>query len=70
MQTVNFPCGNCGNLMAVGTDYLGQQARCPHCQQVVLAPPPAAPPGPPTSPAFGPTDLPLDLTDQDHLKAG
>ena len=47
MQTVNFKCGHCGNLMAVGTDFLGQQVRCPHCQQVVLAPPPAAAPAPP-----------------------
>jgi DNA-directed RNA polymerase subunit RPC12/RpoP len=41
MQTVTFECGQCGNLMAVSTDYLGQQVRCPHCQQVVLAPTPA-----------------------------
>jgi hypothetical protein len=38
MQTVNFQCGHCGNLMAVGTDFLGQQVRCPHCQQIVVAP--------------------------------
>ena len=58
MQTVNFQCGHCRNLMAVGTDFLGQQVRCPHCQQVVIAPPPpqsvspfAAPsPAPPPSP--------------------
>src|SRR5438105_13368905 len=43
MQTMNFQCGRCGNLMAVSTDFLGQQVRCPHCQQVVLAPPPSAP---------------------------
>ena len=48
MQTVNFQCGHCGNLMAVGVEHLGQQVRCPHCQQVVIAPasavttPPAA----------------------------
>ncbi|HEV3261073.1 MAG TPA: hypothetical protein VG013_29750 [Gemmataceae bacterium] len=48
MQTVNFLCGHCHNLMAVGTDNLGQQVRCPHCQQVVTAPAaevPAAVPG-------------------------
>src|SRR5579862_2869217 len=38
MQTVNFKCGHCGNLMGVSTDFLGQQVRCPHCQQVVVAP--------------------------------
>lgn len=43
MQTVNFQCGHCGNLMAVGINFLGQQVRCPHCQQVVMAPASAAP---------------------------
>jgi hypothetical protein len=38
MATVNFECGHCHNLMAVGEEFLGQQVRCPHCQQVVLAP--------------------------------
>jgi hypothetical protein len=42
MQTVNFQCGHCGKLMAVGVEFLGQQVRCPHCQQVVLAPATAA----------------------------
>src|SRR6478735_10624710 len=43
MQTVNFQCGHCGKLMAVGRENLGQQVRCPHCQQVVLAPSSEAP---------------------------
>ena len=38
METVNFQCGNCKNLMAVEASYLGQQVRCPHCQQVLLVP--------------------------------
>jgi hypothetical protein len=38
MQTVNFQCGHCGNLMGVSTEFLGQQVRCPTCQQVVVAP--------------------------------
>lgn len=38
MQTVNFQCGGCGKLMGVSAQYLGQQVRCPHCQQVVVAP--------------------------------
>lgn len=42
MQTVNFTCGHCDNLMAVTADLLGQHVRCPHCQQVVLAPAPSA----------------------------
>ncbi|MFQ3652164.1 MAG: hypothetical protein SNJ75_17745 [Gemmataceae bacterium] len=38
MQTLNFQCGHCGNLMAVGLEYLGQQVRCPHCTGIVIAP--------------------------------
>jgi DNA-directed RNA polymerase subunit RPC12/RpoP len=38
MQTLNFQCGHCGNLMAVSLEYLGQQVRCPHCGGVVVAP--------------------------------
>ena len=37
-QTVNFHCPHCGNLMAVGTNLLGRNVRCPHCKQVVRAP--------------------------------
>jgi hypothetical protein len=50
MQTVNFQCGHCGKLMAVTENLLGQQVRCPHCQQVVVAPPPVAAPPPPFPP--------------------
>jgi hypothetical protein len=42
MENVNFQCGSCGQLMAVAPSVLGQQVRCPHCQQVVLAPPTAS----------------------------
>jgi hypothetical protein len=55
MQTMNFTCGHCGNLMAVGQEHLGQQVRCPHCQQVVQAPAPLPAPPPPAeaeAPAF------------------
>jgi phage FluMu protein Com len=38
MQTVNFNCPHCGNLMAVGSNLLGKNVRCPHCKQVVRAP--------------------------------
>ena len=37
MATVNFQCGHCAKLMAVNATFLGQQVRCPHCQQVVVA---------------------------------
>src|SRR3954470_18692725 len=60
MQTVNFHCPHCGNLMAVGTNLLGRNVRCPHCKQVVRAPAAAgdapgvqgpAPQAPPLTPA-------------------
>ena len=54
MQTVQFQCGHCGKLMGVGIDSLGQQVRCPHCQQVVVAPPAAPPPAPPPVPVPAP----------------
>jgi hypothetical protein len=43
MQTVQFQCGNCGGMMGVGQEFLGQQVRCPSCQQVVVAPAASAP---------------------------
>jgi len=49
MRIMNLQCGQCGNLMAIGEENLGQQVQCPHCQQVVLAPaslPPESPPQP------------------------
>ena len=56
MQTLNFQCGHCSGVMAVSAEYLGQQVRCPHCQQVVIAPSSVAPepapvPEPPMAPA-------------------
>ena len=56
MQTVNFRCGSCNNLMAVGAEYLGQQVRCPTCQNVVIAP--AADPGPAPTPVPAPVPSP------------
>jgi hypothetical protein len=51
METVNIQCGHCGNLMGVEIAFLGQQLRCPHCQEIVVAqvphqeePPREAPP--------------------------
>src|SRR5262245_43019087 len=57
MNTVNFRCGHCGQLLAVQSQFLGQQVRCPHCQKVVVAPPPAAPP--PVVPPTAPTEMDL-----------
>lgn len=39
MQSVPFSCVHCGQLIAVGSEFLGQPVRCPHCQQIVTAPP-------------------------------
>ncbi len=50
MQPIQFQCGNCGKLMAVSSEHLGQQVRCPHCQQVVIAPPPDLPSSPSSEP--------------------
>src|SRR5262245_57558089 len=46
MSTVTFTCPQCGKLMGVSLEYLGQQVRCPHCKQFIPAPgtdKPAAP---------------------------
>lgn len=54
-QTVSFQCGHCRKVMGVSSAFLGKQVRCPHCQQVVLAPaqaPPAGGPRPPSGPTF------------------
>jgi hypothetical protein len=67
MQTVNFNCPHCGNLMAVGTNLLGRNVRCPHCKQVVRAPAapsetaPAPPPPPPPTPSAPPDTIPTPV---------
>jgi hypothetical protein len=61
METVQFQCGSCRKLMAVAKDHLGQQVRCPHCQQVVLAPAPAPDPQPAPAPTPAVPDLPAPL---------
>jgi hypothetical protein len=63
MQTVNFKCGSCGNLMAVTTAHLGLQVRCPHCQQVVVAPS-AAPSEPP--PIYTQSTMTENLGDEEE----
>jgi DNA-directed RNA polymerase subunit RPC12/RpoP len=57
MEPVQFQCGHCGKLMAVGAEHLGQQVRCPHCQQIVIAPPPSSPPNVETPPRMVETTL-------------
>jgi hypothetical protein len=79
MQPVTFKCGHCGNLMAVGDEFLGRQVRCPHCQQVVVAPPapqPAAAHAAPAPPPNGADDTallpaagdPADIFTDDHTE--
>jgi phage FluMu protein Com len=41
METVQLQCGSCNKLMAISTQHLGSQVRCPHCQAVVQTPQPA-----------------------------
>jgi hypothetical protein len=74
MQTVNFQCGHCGKLMGVSGEFLGQQVRCPHCQQVVVAPlsavpPPASPEASSFSPDLIQTVLqpPIPLADPEDI---
>jgi hypothetical protein len=43
METVQLQCGGCGKLMAISTEHLGGQVRCPHCQTVVQTPPRPSP---------------------------
>src|SRR5262249_19896175 len=72
MDNVNFACGHCGKLMAVGAQFLGQQVRCPHCQQVVLAPaavqPAPAPPDPQPEPVIAAASGPPTMTPDDALQ--
>lgn len=60
MATLNFLCGHCNKLMAVGDHLLGKQVRCPHCQQVVRAPEGATAPF--VQPAAGPAPAPPALS--------
>ncbi len=72
MQPIQFPCGYCGKLMAVSSENVGQQVRCPHCQQIVIAPPPAPPEpasGAVETPSFGSIEsvLQAPLEDLEHI---
>src|SRR5262249_34779824 len=59
-----FKCGSCNNLMAVTTEHLGMQVRCPHCQQIVVAPTTA--PSPPPPPRFEQTTMPGRRGDEEE----
>jgi hypothetical protein len=58
MQTVKFQCDKCQKMMAVGADLLGKQVKCPHCQQVILAPATAPAPAGAAAPALAPAGAP------------
>jgi hypothetical protein len=58
MPAVTFQCGNCKNLLAVEDRFLGQQVRCPHCQQVLMAPSSGALPPESRSPEPGISQAP------------
>lgn len=64
-QTVTFQCGHCRKVMGVSSAFLGKQVRCPHCQQVVLAP--AQAPAPAARPPSGPTfPMPAGPSKDEH----
>ena len=67
MQTVNFQCGSCNNLMGVSSEFLGRQVRCPHCQAVVVAPAAAA--APETTSADAVAFVPAPDSPQDDIFA-
>jgi len=50
MPTQTFPCPFCGKKMGVGIELLGKKVRCPHCNQILVAPAPVAIPVPPAIP--------------------
>lgn len=41
VPTHEFPCTHCGKRMAVAEHELGKEVRCPHCREVLTAPPSA-----------------------------
>jgi hypothetical protein len=59
MQTVQFQCGSCGKMMAVGVEHLGAQVHCPHCMAIVQAPSGAQAPPAPTSGTATPSEEPI-----------
>lgn len=61
MQSVQFTCSQCGKLMAVGSEFAGQQVRCPHCQQVVTAPSAESPAASEAEDIFSPNEVSDDL---------
>jgi hypothetical protein len=60
MPNHTFPCPFCGKKMGVGHELLGKKVRCPHCNQILMAPAPSAA-SPPPVPAPKPPEMPADL---------
>ena len=50
MDTVKFPCEQCGKQMAVVPADLGKEVECPHCHEIVPSPPPTPAPAEPEAP--------------------
>ncbi|MGE3805291.1 MAG: hypothetical protein AB7K24_11520 [Gemmataceae bacterium] len=57
MDRLQFKCGQCGKMMAVGKDLMGKQVSCPHCKKIVVAPMQAPAP----APAAATTPMPMDM---------
>src|SRR5438132_8190493 len=55
MPVIKFPCPLCQKLMAVGPELAVRKVRCPHCQQVLVAP------------AAAPAGGPVDAADPFHF---
>src|SRR5258708_31843600 len=77
MPNQTFPCPFCGKKMGVGVELLGKKVRCPHCNQILVAPSsvvPAAPPRvdtPPNLPTFNlPTQEARESIFGDHQDEG
>jgi hypothetical protein len=58
MPTQTFPCPFCGKKMGVGIELLGKKVRCPHCNQILVAPAPVATAVPVVEPAPQPPPPP------------
>ncbi|MCU0961955.1 MAG: hypothetical protein MUF48_17815, partial [Pirellulaceae bacterium] len=51
---IDFPCSVCGQMLRVGDDASGRQARCPNCQSVMTVPGGGATPAAPEPAAWNP----------------
>jgi hypothetical protein len=61
-MTIEFRCGQCGQLLRVPDQSAGKNARCPKCQALMLVPMASAPaPGPAATPSPTPTPTPAPV---------